>query len=393
MLSSGGGGGGEEVSVDVPPGDPASLYRLADTLDTYASAVLALGNNTLSTTTGVRGKAGWSGAAADAYTEFTGTTSGGINGLQPHLTGIASSVRRYADALDAAQKKVRTAVDTANKAVQSGNGDPGTQITAAQQVAAQAQSDVDAAGAKAGGEVDDEKSGLERFFEVIEPYRKANEWIHVPVDVVGEPLSKDILKLLSTGPKAAEATIDGLKEALQEQFDEQVGSVAHDFDHGDASMDDIEDAMARYLGDTEGLTDDLADAGRSLAGWEAGFHVLGGLAILGDLATVVDPEDKGAMGWVDRSAAGINAAAVGTGLVSDLMEANMLDDMPVVGEVVMVADVGTGIYLAGDFLYHNVKPFHDVCNAVGSGVASAADATAHGVSKAAHSVAHFFDSL
>jgi uncharacterized protein YukE len=392
MLSDGGGGGGE-VTIDVPPGDPASLYRLADALDTYATAVLTLGDDTLSTTAGIRSKADWSGAAADTYTEFTGTTSGGIKGIQPHLTSIASSVRTYADALDAAQKKVQAAITAANKASQSGSGDAQAQIAAAQQVAAQARSDVDAAGAKAGGEVDDDKSGLEKFFEVIEPYRQANEWIHVPLDAVGEPLAKDILKLLHTGPKPLESTIDELKDALREQFADQVSSVAHDFDHGDASMDDVEDAFAKYFVDTKGIDEDLVNAGHSLAGWKGGFRVLGGLAVLGDAATVFDPEDKGAMGWVDRSAAGVNAAAVGTGIGYDLLAANSLDEVPVVGEVVMVADVGTGVYLAGDFLYHHFKPFHNVCNAVGGGVASAADATAHGVSKAAHSVAHFFGSL
>ena len=388
MLSEdGGGGGGGDVTVDVPPGDPASLYKLADTLDTYAAAVYNLGGDTLSTTSGIRGKAGWSGAAADTYTQFTGSASGGISALQPHLTNIASSVRTYADALDAAQKKVHTAINTANTASKNGSSDAQTQLTAARQTATQAQSDVDTAGAKASAEVDEEKGGLEKFFEVIEPYRKANEWIHVPVDAVGEPLAEDILKLLHTGPKAAEAAVDKLKDALSDQFDEQVQSVAHDFDHGDASMSDIEDAMKAFTEDSKGTAEELADATKTLSHWEAGSHVLGGLAIAGDVLTMVDPEDKGAMGVVDRTAAGVNALAVGTGL---LVDANTLDAIPVVGEVVMVADVGTGIYLAGDFLYHNFKPFHDVCNTVGSGVASAADATAHGVSKAAHSVAHFF---
>ena len=391
MLSDDGGGGGD-VTVDVPPGDPASLYKLADTLDGYAAAVLTLGDNTLSTTTGIRGKAGWSGAAADGYSKFTGTVSGGIAGIQPHLTNIASSVRTFAGTLDQAQQKVQTAITAANKASQSGSSDAQTQLAAARQTAAQAQSDVDAAGTKASGEVDEEKSGLEKFFETIEPYRKANEWIHVPMDVFGEPLTKDILKLLHSGPKTAEEAVN-LNKTLLSQFKDQVTSVRDDFDHGTASMDDVEDAFARYFVDTKGVDEELANATRSLAGWEGGFRVLGGLAVAGDLATVADPEDKGAMGSVDRSAAGVNAAAVGTGIGYDLVAANSLDEVPVVGEVVMAADVGTGVYLAGDFLYHHFKPFHDVCDTAGSGVASAADATAHGVSKAAHSVAHFFGSL
>ncbi|MFC1405397.1 MULTISPECIES: WXG100 family type VII secretion target [Streptacidiphilus] len=382
----GSGGGGGEVVVEIPPGDPAALHRLADALDKHATAVLNLGQDTGSKTADVRTRANWSGAAADAYTGFTGAASGGISALHPHLTAMAASVRTYADTLDGAQKRVQTAIDTANTASKNGAPDAQTQIDAAKKASSDAKTEVDGAGDKAGAEVEEEKHGLEKFLEVIEPYRKANEWIHVPVDVATEPLTEAILKALGTGKEAARDQLKDLSKELHQLYDDQVQSVARDFDHGDASMDDVEDAFAKYFVDSKGIDDGIGDAAKSLRGWEMGSKVLGVTAILGDAATIVDPEDKGTMGWVDRGAAGVNMGAIGT----DLLAANYLDEVPIVGEVVMVADVATGVYLAGDFLYHHFKPFHDVANTVGHGVASAAEATAHGVSSAAHSVAHFF---
>ena len=389
-MRSDDGYGGADVTVDIPAGDPAALYKLADALDGYAGAVGTLGGSTRSTTAGIRSKAGWSGTAADAYTGFTGTTSDAISALQPHLSTIASSVRTYADTLDAAQKQIEAILDTANK-----TPNPQSHLPAAQQAAAQAQSTVDAAGAKASGEIDDQKSHMEQFFDAIEPYRKANEWIHLPIDLVTDKGAENILNSLGTGRDLAKETVKGLTQAFKKQlsdgFSEQVSTVAHDFDNGEASMEDIEAAMARYQTVTDGLESGLGDAKQALRLWNAGNNTFEATAILGDALTMADPEDKGTMGVVDRSAAGVNAAAAGSSLLYELATLNSLDEVPGVGEVVMVADGVTGVYLAGDFLYHNFKPFHALCNVVGSGVATAAESTAHSVSKAAHSVAHFFD--
>ena len=96
-----------------------------------------------------------------------------------------------------------------------------------------------------------------------------------------------------------------------------------------------------------------------------------------DTLTIAWPPDKGAMGWVDRSAAGLNGG---------LIAANMImDDVPVAGEVVMI---GTGVYLAGNFLYHHWKPFTNVCNAVGHGTVVAVKGVAHGVTTGAKDVGH-----
>ena len=63
-----------------------------------------------------------------------------------------------------------------------------------------------------------------------------------------------------------------------------------------------------------------------------------------------------------------------------------LDWIPVAGEVVIV---GTGVYLAGDALYH-WKPFRDVANAVGHATVRVVD---DGVGKIEHGMDSFISSM
>lgn len=88
------------------------------------------------------------------------------------------------------------------------------------------------------------------------------------------------------------------------------------------------------------------------------------LGILGDLGTEISPEDKGALGDVDKSVAIVNGGVIAvdmTGGLDALAAANSLDWIPGVGEGVIVT---TGAYLAGDWLYHHWTPAHDSMDAV-----------------------------
>jgi hypothetical protein len=62
-----------------------------------------------------------------------------------------------------------------------------------------------------------------------------------------------------------------------------------------------------------------------------------------------------------------------------------MDVIPGVGEVVIAA---TGVYLAGDFLYHHWTPFRDAANAAGHTIVKVADATGHAAVKVADDVGH-----
>ena len=121
----------------------------------------------------------------------------------------------------------------------------------------------------------------------------------------------------------------------------------------------------------------LKTAARSIAGIRGLSYALSGLGLLADAGTMISPQDQGAMGWADRSVAGLN----GTLITADLVMA----DFPVIGEVALAA---TGIYLAGDFLYHHWTPFRDVTNDVGHVTVKAVDEAGHETVKAADSAWH-----
>lgn len=337
----------------------------------------------------MRSTANWSGSAANAYTTFTGGVSHGVTGFEAPLHRVANSIRTYAGVLRTAQRRVAGAISTANSAVQANSADARSQVTAAQQTSSEAQDDVRKAGDQAAGEIVGERSAFTEFMEKLEPYAKANDWAHLPLDVLASDMWLD--KKLDTwkedaekGAKSAKSARSDLDDALQQAFDDEVGSVAHDFDNGAASMEDVESAFAKYDGMAKTATQsadaavDVAERGLTFAkAAGAASKVMGGLAIAGDVVTIIHPSDTGAMGTVDRVAAGANMAGTATALLA----ANAsVDWIPGVGEVVAA---GTGLYLAGDFVYHNVKWVHDTVNAAAGGIA-------HGVSKAAHWVGSLF---
>jgi len=61
----------------------------------------------------------------------------------------------------------------------------------------------------------------------------------------------------------------------------------------------------------------------------------------------------------------------------------LMDTIPGVGEVTIAV---TGLYLAGDFLYHHWTPFHDAANDIGHATVTAADDIGHGATSAWHSI-------
>lgn len=100
--------------------------------------------------------------------------------------------------------------------------------------------------------------------------------------------------------------------------------------------------------------------------FDGASKALGGLAIVGDVGTLISPGgDSTAENDTNRGAAALN----GLGTVAALQ---MGDEIPVAGEVIIV---GSGVYLGGDWLYHHWTPFHN-----------AVDATGHFVT---HDVPHF----
>jgi hypothetical protein len=104
-------------------------------------------------------------------------------------------------------------------------------------------------------------------------------------------------------------------------------------------------------------------------------YTLSGLGLFADAGTIISPQDKGALGLADRGVAVVNGALITGDLV--------LDALPGVGEVALAA---TGMYLAGDYLYHHWTPFRDVTDDVGHATVEVGDDIGHRARSAWHSV-------
>jgi hypothetical protein len=110
--------------------------------------------------------------------------------------------------------------------------------------------------------------------------------------------------------------------------------------------------------------------------FETAGRVLGGVAIVGDVGTLIDPGGNSVA--EDTTNRGM-ALANGVSTVIVLNAAT--DEIPVVGEVVMI---GSGLYLGGDWLYNHWQPFHNVVDDAGHGIATAYHATTDAVGTALH---------
>jgi len=114
----------------------------------------------------------------------------------------------------------------------------------------------------------------------------------------------------------------------------------------------------------------------------------GAIALFGDGLTIADPPQAGAMGWVDRGVAGVNAGVVGVdavGAVGTLAGIDAISfSVPPVGVAVAV---GTGLYLSGAYLYKHWGFFrNDIANPVGHAFADAGKGLYHGASHLGHDI-------
>lgn len=204
-------------------------------------------------------------------------------------------------------------------------------------------------------------------------------------------LSGALAKAMSAADEAKVASLVSSLRAGEEpsavakeiQAYEEARSVATSlFEHQE--LDNLSSGGLKFLGDS------------GVARW--GIRGLGGLAIIGDALTVLHPDEGGVTGRVEQGAAVANGVATAGGLGLDaagetgaaLLAANSLDWVPVAGQVVAV---GTGLFLAGDYLYTHEKWFKDGVDDVGEGLKTAGEAIGHTVSSGFHDATHFISSL
>ncbi|TNC26030.1 hypothetical protein [Amycolatopsis alkalitolerans] len=327
----------------------------------------------------MQSQAQWQGDGANAYAAFATGLKNGSGLIPPSLSQVSGAIRSYATTLQAAQEKVASAGTSAQHA--STNNDQNG-VAAAKGDAATANKEVEDSARETSGKLGEVEEQLNKVWEGSEPVRAWLEKLHAPWDVVNADKWLDMA--VQKGESATEALEKWTKEMPEHigNWWREMSPIAHDAENGLISWDEVEAAAAKVgtkIDAAKAFTQQWAQDIKWVApatnlGKAAGFG-MGVAGIAGDAFTMISPPDKGAMGNVDRAAAGVNGA---------LLVANMAtDEIPVAGEVTMAA---TGIYLGGNYLYHHWGAFHDACNAVGHGAVTAGKAIGHAASSAWHAV-------
>lgn len=224
-----------------------------------------------------------------------------------------------------------------------------------------------AAAAKTAADIGDH-SGL---WDRTEPVRTVLEAVLAPLDIVAAD------HWVSALEKVAGVPAEWVKE-----LDNQITEIKGLITAGQSPVQELITA-GKLAESTGGKLDAwyafapgwLRTAAGSIAGIRGLSYTLSGLGLVADVGTIVSPQDKGALGWADRGVAGFNGALITANLV--------MDEIPGVGEVMLAA---SGVYLAGDFLYHHWAPFHDVADEVGHATVKVADGIGHTARSAWHSV-------
>lgn len=378
------------AAMMMPGGDPGELEQLADQLAAAAHGTTGLAGSTRKAAAGIRSEAEWTGNAADHYTAFTGNLARGIAAIGPPQDQIAAAVREYAGYLREAQQKV-AAYNAAARSAQAPGATPAAlaSVELAGQDATAAVAAQQAAGARAAAKVQAASKEMEDPFGPDGTVRAWIEHIHVPWDsLAGDAVLGRFLAAAAGGRedvKVAEEFARDLPELMSGKFSEFIAPWMSALSKGEATQTELASALRAFSGDYTaigGLNDAWKAGGQAVvATSRLGDGIALGsdmLAITGDVYTEIKPEDSGAMGWVDRGAAGVNAAAAGldTGYAVAGLVMGVTYEVPVVGEVAMV---GTGLYLGADYLYHHWTPFHDAANDVGHAVATGAKDAWHDV--------------
>jgi hypothetical protein len=204
--------------------------------------------------------------------------------------------------------------------------------------------------------------------------------------------------------------VAAMEKSVQTIFSDIVGPMSDLYKSGIAGIGDV-DAQLDFAsqvaklertlaGDPEASTASLLSKLKAGGIPETGFlgaagKILGVVGVASDVLTLINPgvENK-TEGNVVRGAAGLNI--VGTGMafapgMATLVGINAVADwVPVAGQVVML---GTGLFLAGDWAYHNVKWFHDGADAVGHVASEGAKKVWDGVKDVGSGIKHAFSSI
>ncbi|OIV37171.1 hypothetical protein BIV57_12650 [Mangrovactinospora gilvigrisea] len=212
---------------------------------------------------------------------------------------------------------------------------------------------------------DEDPSAWERIFGPEGQFRKDLESPHSRLDALGADIAIHMYIQRAEGGEAmaknARELVDEFKAMRGPQIRTALGDVFAAYDklaRGGPEAQELDrqlDLMARDwnldLGAGETIVAEDESAARGLGLARAASGAMGIASLILDGYTLIRPEDKGALGWVDRGAAVTNAVGTAAAL-TELAELNLgADWLPGVGEVVAI---GSGFYLGVDYLWHNL---------------------------------------
>ena len=302
----------------------AELLEYAAQLDQHADNIGNLAYDTAQVTSTVRDQADWTGQAADGYTTFCDDVVSGLRGIPAPLHGIAQAVRQYAETVGA---NALAGLDTSDD------------------------------GSGASDDVDQNTEMLKELWESTEPVRKVLETLMTPMDLAGvDAILYGVLKAVRVPAEILEE-VDELIETA-----ELARGTAEAFNALKTAAELAEEEGAKveaWVAESSKWLEGVADLAPELE-WVS--RALGGLGLVGDVGTLLSPLDHGVMGTVDRAMALLNGLGLSADMLGLLGGVNSFDWVPIGGEVIIV---GTGVFLAGDFLYHHWTGFRDVCNDAG----------------------------
>ncbi len=309
-------------------GDPVRLEQYARTLDALADEVQALSTDAHKATTDVAIHANWSGKAAESYLSYCFSKTAAVASLCDPLHEIAAAVRGYASVLEAQQRRAHSAVRSV-ETITDQTADAHRILTAQSQIT-EATEELQRAVYQASGRAEEAKNRLELLREDAGAIREAEEEVMWPWELLGH--TPFYLKYLKPAEDAAKAL--ATKRRVNSAVRRNVRTVLGEF--------------------------------RTL---EYGMDALG---VFGDVATIIEPGDKGVLGTVDRGVAVAQGTAIVVGAGMDaLVAANVLDEVPILGEVVMAVDLGAGIYFGGKYLVESPTVHHVVDSVAHAGLSIA----------------------
>lgn len=203
------------------------------------------------------------------------------------------------------------------------------------------------------------------LWDRTEPGRKTLEGFLAPFDLAAGDYWIDKLKELA-----------GVPAEWSSEFGEEITKAG--------GIDDLVQRFERiralgYEADTIGQKTDawfafapawLRAAAENLAAVRGAGAAMSGLGVLADIGTFISPQDTGNLAKADQVAAGLNGVVLAAGLVGI--------DLGPAGAVLLA---GTGMYLAGDWLYHHWTPFRDVAHDIGHAVVSNVEGDVHAAEK------------